>query len=329
MLEQVVPIEFYEHTMLCPICGKAQSAHTWTAQVQIRQHSGAKQAHKKTLLWLEQLILRERAHRTTISIAEGRSGLDFHYASKDDAQKMCDFIVRNVPARFGVSGEHLSDDVQQGTAKFKWNFSVELVPINRDDLVVLPKRLAHSKAGIAQLTVCFRLTNSLYFIDPNTAEIAQVTAAEYWRRPFSSVDSLKSMVQFIVLDIEPLDVAHDKFLLADVTVSPENDFNVQYNIRTHLGAILHAGDTVLGYDLTKAQYNHDDFESLDPSVVPDIVLVKKIYPDRERKRKPRQRMALERADDELNEDELDFLDEMEEEAGIQTSTEEAEIQSYN
>jgi nonsense-mediated mRNA decay protein 3 len=62
--------------------------------------------------------------------------------------------------------------------------------------------------------------------------------------------------------------------------------------RTHLGGILQPGDTALGYFLTRANYNSEDFAELlragsAASRVPDIVLVKKAYPNRRKKGKAR------------------------------------------
>ena len=43
--------------------------------VQVRQ----KVPHKRTFLWLEQLILRHRAHVDCVNIVEMRDGLDFYF----------------------------------------------------------------------------------------------------------------------------------------------------------------------------------------------------------------------------------------------------------
>ena len=60
-----------------------------------------------------------------------------------------------------------------------------------------------------------------------------------------------------------------------------------FHTRTHLGAILQPGDTVMGYHLTNSNYNSDDFASLDANRIPDIILVKKAYPNRRKKSKAR------------------------------------------
>ena len=63
--------------------------------------------------------------------------------------------------------------------------------------------------------------------------------------------------------------------------------NQIYHTRTHLGSILQPGDTALGYFLTNANYNSDHFASLAPGRIPDVILVKKTYPNRRKKSKAR------------------------------------------
>jgi nonsense-mediated mRNA decay protein 3 len=60
-----------------------------------------------------------------------------------------------------------------------------------------------------------------------------------------------------------------------------------YHTRTHLGAVLQPGDTVLGYYLSRANFNSDAFTALDASRIPDVVLVKKTFPNRRRKTRGR------------------------------------------
>lgn len=54
-----------------------------------------------------------------------------------------------------------------------------------------------------------------------------------------------------------------------------------------MGGILQPGDTVLGYLISRANFNSDDFEALDAGRVPDVILVKKTYPNRRKKHRAR------------------------------------------
>jgi nonsense-mediated mRNA decay protein 3 len=129
----------------------------------------------------------------------------------------------------------------------------------------------------------------------------------YWREPFTALASVTDLVEFIVLDIEPSGVVRGKHVLADAEVAPVNSLvssgnskdtdmdmdshhgsaDTIYHTRTHLGGILQPGDTVMGYYLTRSNYNSNAFEALDPSRIPDVILVKKAYPNRRKKSKQR------------------------------------------
>jgi nonsense-mediated mRNA decay protein 3 len=80
--------------------------------------------------------------------------------------------------------------------------------------------------------------------------------------------------------------------LADVTVARNSDFgrnDKQFFIRSHLGAVLNPGDTVLGYDLSTANINDSDLEGLRGgwNSLPEVVLVRKSYPVRRKKNRDR------------------------------------------
>lgn len=63
--------------------------------------------------------------------------------------------------------------------------------------------------------------------------------------------------------------------------------NQIFHTRTHLGGILQPGDSCLGYFLTNANFNSDHFADLPAHRIPDILLIKKSYPNRRKKNKAR------------------------------------------
>jgi len=127
--------------------------------------------------------------------------------------------------------------------------------------------------------------------------------------PFHSLAATTDLVEFTVLDIEPdYSCQKGRFILADAQVALSGAFhsaqadnvgkmvmdyessgltNQIFHTRTHLGAILQPGDTAMGYFLTNANYNSEHFAGIPSSRVPDIILVKKAYPNRRKKSKPR------------------------------------------
>lgn len=76
-------------------------------------------------------------------------------------------------------------------------------------------------------------------------------------------------------------------------VARESDLgqnDVVFDVRSHLGGILHSGDYVLGYDLERANLNDDNLDLYaERTHFPDVVLVRKCYEEGRRRRKQRNR----------------------------------------
>jgi nonsense-mediated mRNA decay protein 3 len=300
IIQQSFEVEYIVIAMQCADCAKSYTAHTWNTAVQIRQ----KVPHKRTFLYLEQLILKYNAHVDTISIKENKDGLDFYYAKQNHAVKMLDFLNSTVPIKSKKSEELISADIHSGTSVYKFSFSVEIAPICKDDLVVLPKNLAKSMGNIPRLVLCSKVTNSIQFMDPANLHIEDLQASVYWRHPFSSLADVTQMIEFIVLDVEPTGERRGKYLMADVACVRASDMggsgNDEFYIRSHLGGLLHPGDSALGYFLKNSNFNSEMFDELDTNNLPDVVLVKKHYAKSNKRIKNRKwklkRMANERKD---------------------------------
>ncbi|KAE9396726.1 NMD3-domain-containing protein [Gymnopus androsaceus JB14] len=284
ILEQTFEIEYLVQHGQCPDCAKLAAKNTWKALVQVRQK------------------------KDTISVKEVKDGLDFFYSSRSHAIKMVEFLAGVVPVRSKSSEQLLSSDTHTGTANFKYTYSVEIMPVCKDDLVCIPPKQARQLGNINPLTVCSRVGNSLQLLDPATLQTCEITSTIYWRNPFDALATVTDLVEFTVLDVEPdSGRSRGKYVLADAQVALAGAFrsgaaqddddamdyesagytNQIFHTRTHLGGILQPGDTVLGYFLTHANYNSDDFATLSSDRVPDIMLVKKTYPNRRKKNKSR------------------------------------------
>ncbi|KAI0029242.1 NMD3 family-domain-containing protein [Vararia minispora EC-137] len=311
ILEQVFEIEYLVQHGQCPDCARLAAKNTWKALVQVRQ----KVPHKRTFLYLEQLILKHGAQRDTISVKEVRDGLDFFYASRSHAIKMVEFLAGVVPIRSKASERLLSSDTHSNTANYKHTYSVEIAPVCKDDLVALPAKLARQLGNIAPLVLATRVGNALHLLDPATLQHAELPAAVFWRAPFEPLASTPELVEFTVLDVEPDRGARGsgtgKWVRADVQVARAGAFRssgaaaggahddgmMDYetagarsaimHARTHLGAILQPGDAVLGYDLGQANFNSDAYAALPADALPDVVLVRKAYPHRRKKHRAR------------------------------------------
>ncbi|KAF8317684.1 NMD3-domain-containing protein [Clavulina sp. PMI_390] len=308
ILQQIFEIEYVVVHGQCPDCTKLAAKNTWNSLVQVRQ----KVNHKRTFLYLEQLILKHGADKDTVSIKEVKDGLDFFYAQRTHAIKMVEFLAAVVPIRSKTSEQLQSKDTHSGTSTYKFTYSVEIMPICRDDLICIPPKQARSFSNISPLTICTRIGNSIHLLDPSTLQQAEVTAPVYWRTPFDPLASIAELMEFTVLDIEPSGPTRGKYVLADAQVAPARAFrsaaqahnaadsmdmdmddvtsggtDAIYHTRTHLGAVLQPGDTVLGYYLTRNNFNSEAFDQLDSGRIPDVVLVKKTFPNRRRRTKNR------------------------------------------
>lgn len=144
-------------------------------------------------------------------------------------------------------------------------------------------------SNISQLCLCTRVGNSIHFTDPQTLNYAELSASQYWRQPFMPLAAIQNTIEFVVLDIEPtqhppITANRGKYLLADAQVTPSSGGNDEtFHTRTHLGAVLKPGDTVIGYYLSTTNFNDPNWESLDASRIPTVMLVRKTFPNRRKK----------------------------------------------
>ena len=69
--------------------------HTWVSQVQVRQRVH----HKRTFLYLEQLILKHNAHEKALNIAEKHDGLDFQYKLNSHSNRLIQFVMAHFIAK--------------------------------------------------------------------------------------------------------------------------------------------------------------------------------------------------------------------------------------
>jgi len=286
ILQQMFEVEYVVANHQCPDCQKSFTHNTWRANVQVRQ----KVPHKRTFLYLEQLILKHGAHKDTINIKEVTNGIDFFFGQRNHAEKFVDFLASVAPVQKRKSQELISMDTHTSVKSYKFTYSIELVPICKDDLVALPLKLAKAIGNMPPLCLCYRVGTSVNVLDPNTLQTADISTPIYWRAPFTSLADVRELTEFIVMDIEPVGVNRGRFVLAEATIRRVSDLgsnDTEYTVRTHLGAILHAGDSVMGYHLTGTNFNNPEFEAIEQSKtyagqIPDVLLVRKVYPRRKK-----------------------------------------------
>ena len=240
---------------VCDECRRAEAKDYWRACVQIRQRCD----FKKTLFYLEQLLIKHGAHVNTTNIKPSPTGIDFYYAKQQDSRKLVDFIIQALPCKYQYSQQLVSHDTHNNTYDYKHTYCVDIAPITKDALVILPKKAAQGFGNMSQLAICLRVTNVIVLIDPANLQMTEVTAINYWREPFEILCQPKQLSEYYVLEVEPIDdlkrgTGHGhvsiKHALADVWVVRSNQVG-QADVapiccRTHLGDFLNPGDLVLG-----------------------------------------------------------------------------------
>ncbi|KAF2458930.1 nonsense-mediated mRNA decay protein 3 [Lineolata rhizophorae] len=293
IVQQTFEVEFVVATQQCPDCAKSYTHNAWRAVVQARQHV----PHKRTFLFLEQLILKAGAHRDAVNIKEAPDGIDFFFGARNHAEKFVDFLASVAPVRVTKSQELISMDVHTSAKSYKFSFAVEIVPLCKDDLVALPLKLARKIGNIYPITLCSRVGTAVQLLHPDTLQTADLQAHEFWHAPFAPLADTRQLVEFVVLDVEPVRLAPNaaqpnaaavgaaKFLPALATVAKASDLGVNdttYDVCTHLGALLKPGDSALGYHLANSNFNSDELAAVEAhrslsAQLPDVVLVKKHY----------------------------------------------------
>lgn len=155
-------------------------------------------------------------------------GIDFYYQNESQARKLVDFFNTVLPIRYQHSKKLISHDIHSNTYNYKFSYSVEIVPLSKDSLVCLPKNLRQQHGGINPLILVHRVTNTLHFIDPTTAQrkfkhlfilkcftygesgiifwnnfaVAEMNATTFWRYPFNTICNPKQLSEYIVMEME-------------------------------------------------------------------------------------------------------------------------------
>ncbi|XP_058793642.1 60S ribosomal export protein NMD3 [Phymastichus coffea] len=333
-LEQIFIVEYTVSHQMCNDCHRTEAKDYWNASVQVRQ----KAINKKTFYYLEQLILKHKAHENTVAIKPIHDGLDFFYANEAGARKITDFIISVLPCRYQHSKKLISHDIHSNTYNYKFTFSIEIVPISKDSIVCLPKKLVHQLGGINPICLVYKVTSGIHLIDVSSGQVTEVSANVYWRQPFNSICNPKQLKEFVVIDIEPIKDKEikrfpgqghisKKHVIADIWVVKSEDLGLDQNTihaRTHLGGILKPGDSVLGYTLSENNINDDNFEILDQDSVPDVILIKKYYGNEKSARRRARMWKLKHLAEEIdigseNNEYNEFLEDLEEDPELRSN----------
>uniref|UniRef100_A0A7S3EE79 60S ribosomal export protein NMD3 n=2 Tax=Rhodosorus marinus TaxID=101924 RepID=A0A7S3EE79_9RHOD len=285
ILEDSFTVEFVVLYQQCERCRRdAAKIDAWQAVVQVRQ----KVEHKRSFMYLEQLILKHGAHEEALGIKQMSDGIDFFFISKSAALKFVSFLQQVMPIKHKSSEHLVSHDPKSNHFRYKYTFSVDIAPVCKDDLVCLPLKLSQSFGGLGPIVIVSRVSQSIVVTDPTSLRHAEIAPNVYWRYGFVSLMNSRQLVEYTILDVENTGEASGRNQGAYITAAKSSDFGANDNVvltRSHLGAHLSSGDISLGYDLKSANYNEALIEGHKHLELEDCVLVKKTYPRMNRRRR--------------------------------------------
>jgi nonsense-mediated mRNA decay protein 3 len=172
------------------------------------------------------MILRHKAHEKTIGIVEMHDGLDFQYKAPAHANRLIAFVQSNLICRHKLSKQLVSHDEQNNNYKYKFANILELAPICRDDLVILPPKLSKALGGIGPVILVFKVTTSVHIVDVHTMQTHEIDSATYWKHMFKAVCSRERLQEYIVINIDNVDfnfettraAARQKFKMVQIEV---------------------------------------------------------------------------------------------------------------
>jgi len=300
---------------MCPDCNREYTNRTWQAVVQLRQKRSheAADASKSGLAALEMALAKNKdVRKHVLRIDTAKHGFDFYFLEIPHAQAFASYLQRVAPMRVKTTKKLVSTDVKSNTANLKHTIACDVVPLCKDDLVLIHRHAPKCKlAGRLVLVVSKPTQGVLHLMDASPKRtcmedsVMELSAESYYKHEkyYRVVLSSHRLQRFVALDAELCGTKTassssssssnnnkykgpssgvDKYALADLELVRESDFGVNdetIQTVTHLGNLVSAGDVVMGYDLVTTNVDELDHSLNNNFVVPDVVVVKKVSGD--------------------------------------------------
>lgn len=281
-IEQKCILNYIIRNMQCPDCMRVESKQYWKAIVQLRQ----KPHHKRTFLYLEQLILKHKAHADTSNIKERKDGIDFYYLNRNDAVRMVEFLSSYCGTRVINSSRLISEDDSNNTANKKFTFSVEILPFCQDDLVAIGKK---NKLGLGEFVLVSKVRSTVTVMDPKTLKTQKIHSKDYFcnEGKYKIIQRSNELKKFKVIFSKMLDKN-----FTEVTIT-NDDINF-HEVITHLK--VKSDDIVAGYVL-------EDLNLVDDIVLGSSVLLVRVC-------NPIKRSFTLKSDKEMDDELLYFIEDI-------------------
>ncbi len=191
IINQSLVIEFKEKWLLCRDCQKVQTPHIWASCVQIRQRV----PHKKTMLYLEQIILSNKMQKNALDFKETEDGFDFFFTTRRAGEIFSNWVATVVPAKITYHKKYVS----LSTSTF--TYLVDVANVAKYDLFLLDKDSSTKLGGIGPLLVCTRLSTRTIFVDPRTFNSVYLDGNTFFKYKFKSFCNSNQLTEFLILDV--------------------------------------------------------------------------------------------------------------------------------
>jgi nonsense-mediated mRNA decay protein 3 len=175
---------------------------------------------------------------------------------------MVEFIKGKIVCTVKESKELISADERNNKTNYKFTFSVEIAPICKDDLVIIPKSLSKELGGIGPLCLIYKITTSVHIVDCITMKTFEIDPVTYWKNQFGPLCAKDRLSQFSVISINDSDFTcntsmsraamKQNFNMMEVEIRKDTDLGLNdqtHIVKTHLGNKLTYNDSIYGYDL--------------------------------------------------------------------------------
>ena len=241
-VEQSCVLNYNIKNLQCAECMRSEAKQYWKAVVQLRQ----KPHHKRTFLYLEQLIMNHKAHLDTSNIKDRKDGIDFYYLDRGDALKMVDFLSSFCGTKVINSSRLISEDDSNNTANKKFTFSVEILPFCKDDLVYI----SNNNLGLGNLVLVTKARNMVTFVDPVSGRTNKISCKYYFGNESQFKILLRSdnFKKYKVVYARPV---NNEFTEATITDDGINFYDVTTLLK------MKDDDVVLGYNLANTNLSTD------------------------------------------------------------------------
>lgn len=148
-------VAFYSFdTHLRNVIRFSHSKQTWHALVQVRQKRHDSSPRKGLMLLEMSLAKHPNIRKHVLKMDTARHGFDFYFVTLALAQSFASFCSRVVPMRIKTTSKIVSTNVKNNTANIRHTVAADMVPLCREDLIVVNRKSAGDAVGALSGRLC-------------------------------------------------------------------------------------------------------------------------------------------------------------------------------